>query len=56
MKYDTLSDIRHFPREKNNWSEEYFVDILAICKREQFSEDHSGEVYCSDNHESQLSQ
>ena len=56
VKYDTLSAIRHFPREKSNWSEEHFVNILAICKREQFSEDHSGEAQCSDNHESQLSQ
>ena len=56
VRYDTLSAIRHFPREKSNWSEEHFVIKLAICKREQFFEDHSGEAYCSYNHESQLSQ
>ena len=44
VRYDTLSAIRHFPRKKSNWSEEHFVNILAICKREQFSEDHSGEA------------
>ena len=43
-KYEVKNDIGHFPKEKNNWSEEHFVDILAICKREQFSEDHSGEA------------
>ena len=44
VRNDTPSDIRHFPRGKNNWSEKHFVDILAICKKEQFSEDHCGEA------------
>ena len=44
VRYDILSDIGHFPREKNNWSEKIFVDILAVCNEEQFSEDHSEEL------------
>ena len=44
VRNDTLSDIIHFPSGKNNWSEKHFVDILAICKKEQFSEDHCGEA------------
>ena len=44
VRNDTLSDIRHFPRGKSNWSEEHFVDILAICKREKISEDHCEEA------------
>ena len=44
VRNDTPSDIRHFPRGKNNWSEKHFAEILAICKKEQFSEDHCGEA------------
>ena len=44
VRNDTLSDNRHFPRSRKKWSEEHFVDISAIYKREQFTEDHSGEA------------